>query len=79
MPVTGVNEIIQHAMSFAVFGTHVILETPPYDYSVTGQAGAPHDILSMGPECDATPLPRVLPLTTGHAHSSHGNIHEYCL
>ena len=23
--------------------------------------------------------PRVLPLTTGHAHSSNGNIHEYCL
>ena len=56
--VTGVNEIIQHAISFTLFGTHVIFETPRYDYSVTGQTGAPHEILSMGPRVwrDATAL-----------------------
>ena len=56
MSVTGVNESIQHATSFALFGTHAIFETPHYDYSVTGRTGAPHDILSTGPRVwsDAT-------------------------
>ena len=43
--VNGVNEITQHAISF---GAHVMLESPHYAYSVTGQV-APHEILSMGP------------------------------
>ena len=51
--VNGVNEITQHAVSF---GTQVMFETPHYDYSVTGQTEAPHEILSMAPECDATSL-----------------------
>ena len=47
--VNGVNEIIQHVISFTLFGAHVIFETPRCDYSVTGQTWAPHEILSMGP------------------------------
>ena len=49
MSVNGVNAIIQHAISFTLFGTLVIFETPPYYYYVTGQTGAPNEILSMGP------------------------------
>ena len=53
--VNGVNEIIQHVIPFTLFGTIVIIGTSHYDF-VTGQAGAPHEILSMATECDGTPL-----------------------
>ena len=49
MSVNGVNAIIQHAMSFTLFGTLVIFETPHYDYFITGQTVVPNEILSMGP------------------------------
>ena len=47
MSVNGVNAITQHAISFTLFGTLVIFETPHYDYFVTGQTGAPNEILGV--------------------------------
>ena len=54
--VNGENEITQHAISFTLFGTQVIFETPHYDYSVTGQTGPHMRYCLWAPDCDATPL-----------------------
>ena len=56
--VNGVTEIIQHAISFTLFGTLVglIFGTTHYVLLPTGQERAPNRILSMGPRLrrDAT-------------------------
>ena len=47
--VNGVDEMIQHAISFTLFGTLVIVATPHYDLRQARDRGGPNTISSMGP------------------------------
>ena len=53
--VNGVNEILQHAISFRLFETLVIFGTPHYDLR-QAREGPRIGLCLWAPDCDATPL-----------------------